>query len=107
MWLLYSGNSRRLKLVQEEKQLLEQEKHIVVEFMHNMVEAVIEEGSRTSMFQRIIHAAVLSTGAMSACIFEKQTDNSLKGVAVEGLFPRAGRRVTQRRDEGRAQTEAG
>jgi sigma-B regulation protein RsbU (phosphoserine phosphatase) len=87
MWLLYSGNSRRLKLAQEEKQLLEQEKHIVVEFMHNMVEAVIEEGSRTSMFQRIIHAAVLSTGAMSACIFEKQTDNSLKGVAVEGLFP--------------------
>ena len=71
----------------EEKQMLEQEKHIVVDFMHNMVEAVIEDGTRNEMFQRIIHAAVLSTDAMSACIFEKQAGDTLKGVAIEGLFP--------------------
>lgn len=87
MWLLYTGKRKRLKIIEEEKQLLQQEKQIVVEFMHNMVEAVAEESDRAAMFQRIIHAAILSTGAMSACIFEKRDDDTLKGIAVEGLFP--------------------
>lgn len=87
MWLLYAGKRRRIKLVEEEKQLLQQEKQIVVEFMHNMVEAVAEGSDRQAMFQRIIHAAILSTGAMSACIFEKREDDTLRGIAVEGLFP--------------------
>ena len=87
MWVLYTRKARQLKLVDQEKQLLQQEKQIVVEFMHNMVEAVTEGSDRENMFQRIIHAAILSTGAMSACIFEKRPDNTLKGIAVEGLFP--------------------
>lgn len=86
MWLLYTGKRMHIKIVEEEKQLLQQEKQIVVEFMHNMVEAVAE-GDRAAMFQRIIHAAILSTGAMSACIFEKREDGTLKGIAIEGLFP--------------------
>jgi len=40
MWLLYTGKRRHIKIIEEEKQLLKQEKQIVVEFMHNMVEAV-------------------------------------------------------------------
>jgi sigma-B regulation protein RsbU (phosphoserine phosphatase) len=87
MWLLYTGKRKHIKVIEEEKQLLQQEKQIVVEFMHNMVEAVAEGSDRAAMFQRIIHAAILSTGAMSACIFEKRDDDSLKGIAVEGLFP--------------------
>ena len=87
MWLLYSGKRKHIKIIQQEKQLLEQEKQIVVEFMHNMVEAVAEENDRATMFQRIIHAAILSTGAMSACIFEKGDNGTLTGIAVEGLFP--------------------
>ena len=87
MWLLYTGKRRHIKLVEEEKLLLLQEQQIVVEFMHNMVEAVVQGGSRREMFQRIIHAAILSTNAMSAALFEKQPDNTLKGIAIEGLFP--------------------
>lgn len=87
VWLVYLKKQRELKLLDEEKQLLQQEKQIVVEFMHNMVEAVAEGSDRQRMFQRIIHAAILSTGAMSACIFERRADDTLKGIAVEGLFP--------------------
>ncbi len=87
IWFLYARKARQVKLVDEEKQLLEQEKGIVVDFMHNMVEAVAEGSDRERMFQRIIHAAILSTGAMSAAIFEKRDDKTLTGVAVEGLFP--------------------
>ncbi|CAA6676690.1 Serine phosphatase RsbU, regulator of sigma subunit [Lentimonas sp. CC19] len=87
MWLLHTGRRRHIKIIEDEKQLLQQEKQIVVEFMHNMVEAVAEGSDRAAMFQRIIHAAILSTGAMSACIFEKREDDTLKGIAVEGLFP--------------------
>jgi len=87
LWLVYAGKRRQIKILDEDKQLLRQEKQIVVEFMHNMVEAVAEGSDREAMFQRIIHAAILSTGAMSACIFEKRSDDTLKGIAVEGLFP--------------------
>ena len=66
MWLLYTGKRSHVKIIEDEKQLLQQEKQIVVEFMHNMVEAVAEGSDRAAMFQRIIHAAILSTGAMSA-----------------------------------------
>ncbi len=87
MWLLYTNKRRQIKILDEEKQLLQQEKEIVVEFMHNMVEAVVESSDREKLFQRIIHAAILSTGAVSACIFEKRENGTLKSAAVEGLFP--------------------
>ncbi|MEO0508480.1 MAG: GAF domain-containing SpoIIE family protein phosphatase [Verrucomicrobiota bacterium] len=87
IWVLNNRKTRQFKIIEEQKQLLQQEKQIVVEFMHNMVEAVAESSDRENMFQRIIHAAILSTGAMSACIFEKCADSTLKGIAVEGLFP--------------------
>lgn len=87
LWLLYARKRREIKILDEQKQRLQQEKQIVVEFMHNMVEAVAQGSDQASMFQRIIHAAILSTGALSACIFERREDGSLKGAAVEGLFP--------------------
>jgi len=83
----YANKRRQVTVVDEEKQRLEQEKQIVLEFMHNMVQAIGEGVTREALFQRIIHAAVLSTGAESACLYEKRSDGTLKGVAVEGLFP--------------------
>lgn len=71
----------------EEKQALMEERQIVLDYMHTMVDAVGERLPREELFQRIVHAAILSTGALSACIFEKGADNLLRGVAVEGLFP--------------------
>lgn len=74
--------------VDEEKQLIQQEKQIIVEFMHNMVEAIGEGTDRNELFQRVVHAAVLSTGALSACVMEKnEKDQTLSMVAMEGLFP--------------------
>ena len=71
----------------EEKQVIAQEKQIVVDFMHSMVEALGENLSRTELLQRIVHAAILSTGALSACLFERTPRGTMSGVAVEGLFP--------------------
>jgi len=87
LWIAYAGKRRQIRVLDEDKQVLRQEKQIVVEFMHNMVEAVAEGKDRQAMFQRIIHAAILSTGAMSACIYERRPDDTLKGIAIEGLFP--------------------
>ena len=66
---------------------LEQEKKIVVEFMHNLAVAIGEGVPRKELYQRIAHTAVITTGAMSACIYEKTKSGRLQGVAVEGLFP--------------------
>ncbi len=70
----------------EERQLLEQEKEIVVDFMHHLVEAIGEGLGRQELFQRVVRAATLSTGAVSACVYERNERGKLQGVAVEGLF---------------------
>lgn len=87
VWLLYLTIRRRLMLVDEELQLLSQEKQIVVEFMHNLAGSIGEQINRHELFKKIVHAAILSTGAVSACVFEKTHENILHKVATEGLFP--------------------
>ena len=85
---LYFSLWREKVRIDEEKQLIQQEKQIVVEFMHNMVEAIGEGTDRNELFQRVVHAAVLSTGALSACVMETNEKNKrLSTVAMEGLFP--------------------
>lgn len=85
-YLLYR-NRRSYQQIDEERQHFRQEKQLVIEFIHNMVEAIGRGVSRSELYQRTVHAALLSTGAISACAFEKTEDGTLKGVAVEGLFP--------------------
>ncbi len=86
-WLFYIRQRRKNVQIDEEKQLLYQEKQIVVEFMHNLVEAIGAGVGREELFHHIVHASILSTGALSACIFERTGKNKLRGIAVEGLFP--------------------
>jgi len=81
------GWIKRHRTLIEQKTQLSQEKKIAVEFMHNLAEAIGEGIDRKVLYQRIIHTAVISTGAMSASIYEKLPNGRLKGVAVEGLFP--------------------
>lgn len=84
---LYVLARQDIARLDEEKQLISQEKQLVVDFMHDLVEALGEGLSREDLFQRIVHAAILSTGALSACIYERTGEKTLKGSAVEGLFP--------------------
>lgn len=87
IYALYWRAQREVARLEEEKQGLMEERQIVLDYMHAMVDAVGERLPRDELFQRIVHAAILSTGALSACIFEKGSDNMMRGVAVEGLFP--------------------
>ncbi len=86
-WYFYFQMRREISLLDEDKQMLAQEKQIVLEFMHNMVEAIGEGVGREELFRRVVHSAILSTGAFSACVFERTPEEQLRGVAVEGLFP--------------------
>jgi len=87
VYAFYWRAQRDAARLEEEKQGLLEERQIVIDYMHTMVDAVGERLPREELFQRIVHAAILSTGALSACIFEKGADNLMRGVAVEGLFP--------------------
>lgn len=73
--------------IEEEKQQVSQERQLVVDFMHHMVEALGEGLSRQDLHQRIVHAAILCSGSLSASIFERTGDGRMRSVAVEGLFP--------------------
>jgi len=87
VYSFYWRAQREAALLEEEKQGLLEERQIVIDYMHTMVDAVGERLPRDELFQRIVHAAILSTGALSACIFERDAHNQMRGVAVEGLFP--------------------
>ena len=78
---------RRADQLEEEKQQVAQERQLVVDFMHHMVEALGEGLTREALLQRIVHAAILCSGALSACLFERTEDGKMRSVAVEGLFP--------------------
>ncbi len=79
--------TRALDRAEEERQKTQQERERIVDFMHHMVEALGEGLTRQALLQRIVHASILCSGALSACIFEKTDKNTMRGVAVEGLFP--------------------
>jgi len=87
VYALYWRAQREAARLEEEKQALMEERQIVLNYMHTMVDAVGERLPREELFQRIVHAAILSTNALSACIFEKGADDMMRGAAVEGLFP--------------------
>jgi len=85
-WFFWWSARREALRLDEEKQMFAQEKMIMLDFMHSMVEAIGQGVDRQELFQKVVHAAVLSTGALSACVFERSND-TLRGTAVEGLFP--------------------
>ncbi|MBI5690242.1 MAG: SpoIIE family protein phosphatase [Verrucomicrobia bacterium] len=70
-----------------ENQQLAQDRQRLVDFMHHMTEALGEGLSQQELHQRIVHASILCTGALSACIFQETERRTMRGVAVEGLFP--------------------
>ncbi len=78
---------RNVLRLEEEKQQVTQERQLVVDFMHHMVEALGEGLTREALHQRIVHAAILCSGALSACLFERTEDGLMRSAAVEGLFP--------------------
>ncbi|MCB1103944.1 MAG: SpoIIE family protein phosphatase [Opitutaceae bacterium] len=83
---LYRAQKQVARL-EEEKQQVEQERELVVDFMHHMVEALGEGLTQDELRQRIVHAAILCSGSLSAALFERTGDGNMRGVAVEGLFP--------------------
>ena len=87
MLSLLARGRRELDRVEEQNQKLAQDRQRLFDFIHLMTEALGEGLARQDLQQRIVHAAILCTGALSACIFEKTERNTMRGTAVEGLFP--------------------
>lgn len=78
---------READRLEQENQKLAQDRQRLVDFMHLMTEALGEGLSRQELQQRIVHASILCTGALSACIFEQTARHTMRSIAVEGLFP--------------------
>ena len=85
-WRLARSRRAEDRLVEENRKLA-QDRERLFEFMHHMTEALGEGLSREELQQRIVHASILCTGALSACLFEETSRRTMRGVAVEGLFP--------------------
>ena len=54
---------------EEQRARAEHDRQRALDFMHLMAEALGEGLSRQELHQRIVHASILCTGALSACIF--------------------------------------
>jgi phosphoserine phosphatase RsbU/P len=87
-WFYHRKTSmKKLAALRDEEVRLQKEKQIIVDFMHNLAVAIGEGVARKELCQRIVHTAVITTGAMSACVYEKLSSGKLQGIATEGLFP--------------------
>ena len=73
--------------LEEERSRATSDRQRALDFMHLMAEALGEGLSRQELHQRIVHASILCTGALSACIFERTGNDMMRAVAIEGLFP--------------------
>jgi sigma-B regulation protein RsbU (phosphoserine phosphatase) len=82
-----SRSRRESDRLEQENQKLARDSRQLLDFMHHMTEALGEGLSHQELRQRIVHASILCTGALSACFFERTPRNTMRGVAVEGLFP--------------------
>ena len=60
---------KEIERLDEEKQQVILERQLVVDFMHHMVEALGEGLTQDELRQRIVHAAILCSGALSAALF--------------------------------------
>lgn len=85
-WYVWWNARREYLRLDEEKQRLQDERKIVVDFMHQLAESLASGVDREALLRTIVHAGVVSTGALSACLFLR-SGNRLRGAAVEGLFP--------------------
>lgn len=85
-WLVWWHCRQEILRIDEEKQRLQDERTLVVQFMHELIETIGRGSDRDALMQRVVHSAVLATGAMSGCVFARE-GRRLRAVAVEGLFP--------------------
>lgn len=85
----YTRKKSRVEIdtLTDQKIRLQQEKEIIVDFMHNLAVAIGEGVDKNVLYQRIAHTAVMTTGAISACVYEKMESGKLQSIATEGLFP--------------------
>ena len=82
---------------EEQRSRAVQDRQRALDFMHLMAEALGEGLSRQELHQRIVHASILCTGALSACIFERTSSNMMRSVAVRASFRPTGRFPTTSR----------
>lgn len=87
MLMPLSQRRQELERAAQENQRVTHERQLVVDFMHHMVEALGEGLNAQELHQRVVHAAILCSGALSACLFERTEDGQMRSAAVEGLFP--------------------
>ena len=79
----YTRKKSRFEIdtLKDQKIRLQQEKEIIVDFMHNLAVAIWEGVDKNVLYQRIAHTAVMTTGAISACVYEKMESGKLQSIA--------------------------
>jgi phosphoserine phosphatase RsbU/P len=89
-YLAYSlfKEKKRTELVQEHRHQLVKEKQMVLEFIHDISDALVAEATQGVLLRKMITAAVRIVAARSGAIFlaDPQREH-LAAVAIEGLFP--------------------
>jgi phosphoserine phosphatase RsbU/P len=86
-WLPLRRARREADLAAEAVRKLGHDRERVLEFIHLMTEAIGEGLSGQELRQRMVHAAIVCTDALSGCFFEETDRGTMRNVAVEGLFP--------------------
>ena len=102
LWI-YFRSQAKMRVLEEDKQLVHYEKRIVMDFLHHLIEGLGENIKREELFERMTRGSVRSTTALCACLFER-SGNQLVRVASEGLFPPL-KPLSKKQPKGRTRVE--
>lgn len=91
--ILYGRDRHHMMALQDQIDRTNEEKDIVIDFLHKMAEDIGDDMSQERVYRRILRVTALTCGAMGACIYEKTPDGRLRARAVEGLFPAQTRKI--------------
>lgn len=79
---------RKIEAIREHRHRLVKEKEMVLDFLHEIGDALVAEATQGVLMKKMINAAVRITSAKSGAIFLADPKKEvLTAVSVEGLFP--------------------
>ncbi len=90
---------RDYSAVCEDIDRMREDKESIIYFLHKSAESLSTgDLDKTKLYRIIVRTTAITCGAMSACVYEKISDDKLRARAMEGLFPPQSKKIRKQKD---------
>ncbi len=90
---------REYSAVCEDIDRMREDKESIIYFLHKSAESLSTgDLDKNKLYRIIVRTTAITCGAMSACVYEKISDDKLIARAMEGLFPPQSKKIRKQKD---------